>query len=108
VDEWLSNETSKESSRADFCFSIDKIKEIISHGIIEVPALKDVKIQFPFVLSGKTDQLWSQVTNNQWNKMLSKHWIDKGFQSTIASKKEGLKQALTLLLIWSLQFVVEK
>lgn len=33
----------------------------------------------PFRLSGKIDQLWKSVTNNQWNNMLPKGWIDKGF-----------------------------
>jgi hypothetical protein len=33
----------------------------------------------PFRLSGKIDQLWKDVTNNQWNNMLPKGWIDNGF-----------------------------
>ncbi len=33
----------------------------------------------PFALSGKIDQPWRDVTNNQWNNMLPKGWIDKGF-----------------------------
>ena len=38
-----------------------------------------MKLQQPFTLSGKIDNLWKQVTNNQWNNMLSRNWTDKGF-----------------------------
>lgn len=38
-----------------------------------------MQIQYPFRLSGKINNFWSQVTNNQWKNMLPKHWTDKGF-----------------------------
>ena len=33
----------------------------------------------PFVLTGNTDLLWKEVTNNQWRNMLPRGWTDNGF-----------------------------
>lgn len=42
-----------------------------------------------FKLSGKIDQPWSQVTNNQWNNMLPKGWVDKGFHFYSRIRERG-------------------
>lgn len=37
-------------------------------------------VPYPFTLRGaKVNDLWSQVTNNQWANMLPQGWVDKGF-----------------------------
>lgn len=49
-----------------------------------------MNLQYPFNLSGsKMDDHWSQVTNNQWNNMLSKHWTDKGFHIYSRLRERG-------------------
>jgi hypothetical protein len=48
-------------------------------------------LQYPFKLSGKTDKLWREITNNEWNNMLPKHWIDKGFHFYKRIKERGPK-----------------
>ncbi len=46
-------------------------------------------LQFPFKLSGNTNLLWSQVTNNEWKSMLPEHWTDKGFHFYKRIRKRG-------------------
>lgn len=79
VEEWIEGVTSKEESGRKSCYSLSKIKDLLNTGMQEVPVVFIMNLPYPFVLSGKTDELWSKVSNNKWNKMLSKHWIDKGF-----------------------------
>jgi hypothetical protein len=46
-------------------------------------------LQFPFRLSGKTSNLWRQITNNQWQNMLPKNWTDNGFHFYSRIKDRG-------------------
>lgn len=50
-----------------------------------------MKLQYPFKLSGKTDEIWKKVTDNEWHNMLPKHWNDKGFHFYSRIKKRGPK-----------------
>lgn len=44
---------------------------------------------YEFTLSGKTDQLWKNVTNTAWNNMLPPQWVDKGFHFYSQARSRG-------------------
>ncbi len=49
-----------------------------------------MELQVKFALtSGKIDQSWKSITNNEWNSMLPKGWIDKGFHLFTRMRERG-------------------